>query len=708
MPAVVALSPLYQFFDDQGDPLVGGLLYTYQTDSTTPAMTWQDQLQVAANTNPIILDDRGECRLWLDPSLAYRLALHDATDVPIWSVDAVSGSVSGGNIQNPDDPAQGDALVAVKQPVSGAVSTTQHEVNFRQLWLADFGCMPDGQDATPGMIAALAAAQSLGGATLMAERGEYVFEAPFSFDGDDISIWGQGADATTFVIRHTGGYGIGMKRNASPALSRNLGLHRLRIDYDTSVGPDPSTTRLIEAEYVQGLIIRDVATSRGGVALALLGCSAATVDGFSWLATDGQAGAGRVGVLIGATTSTYTAGDVWGVGVAMRGLHLADTAVAAGTIGVRIECGEDISIGDDWSILRMTTAIAFLRSVAMTGVPTERVTISGAGRIVGDQFMRFAHAVAAEVVQSVTLSGATCEAITAGTATGIGATTNFQQIADLVIERCVFDGYQQIGLGSAPSNVPARIVSARIADNRIRAVPSVALAAYGLYAYAGIEDATIAGNVLICDGATNQGSAIWIAGSDSVAVAGNTLIGFQNDLIVDAASTRLSIDGNVSQCNAAAFTLSGTPSPTNRVQGRPIAFRAYRSTPAQTTTSTTAVKVLCQSERYDPFGTYDAALARWTPGVVGTVSIAANVNMANGTTAGNLYVWIYKNGAPLARGPQTTIGVSTAIGAAIAIEDSCTATDYYELFAGIDAAGTKSISFNQDGEMTFFSGHVIP
>ena len=53
-----------QFFDDNGNPLSGGLLYSYIAGSTTPVDTYTDATGGSTNTNPIVLDARGEADVW--------------------------------------------------------------------------------------------------------------------------------------------------------------------------------------------------------------------------------------------------------------------------------------------------------------------------------------------------------------------------------------------------------------------------------------------------------------------------------------------------------------------------------------------------------------------------------------------------------------------------------------------------------------------
>ena len=55
------LSPFvfWQLFDNNGDALNGGKLYTYEAGTSTPKATYTAQSGTVANTNPIILDASG-------------------------------------------------------------------------------------------------------------------------------------------------------------------------------------------------------------------------------------------------------------------------------------------------------------------------------------------------------------------------------------------------------------------------------------------------------------------------------------------------------------------------------------------------------------------------------------------------------------------------------------------------------------------------
>ena len=94
----VNLSPVgngFQFFTNNGEPLVGGKLDTYQAGSTTPLTTFTDSSGLIANTNPIILgtDGRPPDTIWLSEGFFYKFVLSDANDVQIQVYDNLYGII---------------------------------------------------------------------------------------------------------------------------------------------------------------------------------------------------------------------------------------------------------------------------------------------------------------------------------------------------------------------------------------------------------------------------------------------------------------------------------------------------------------------------------------------------------------------------------------------------------------------------------------
>lgn len=90
MPTTLIPNPVMQFFDANGNPLVGGKLFTYAAGTTTPQATFTDYNGATANTNPVIFNSRGEAAVWCGAN-RYYMVLKDSDDVEIWTADNVNG-----------------------------------------------------------------------------------------------------------------------------------------------------------------------------------------------------------------------------------------------------------------------------------------------------------------------------------------------------------------------------------------------------------------------------------------------------------------------------------------------------------------------------------------------------------------------------------------------------------------------------------------
>lgn len=95
----VNLSPVggaaAQFFDNSGNVLTGGKLYTYAAGTTTPAVTYTTNSGLTAHSNPIVLNAAGRVpdsgEIWLSDSVLYKFVLKDTNDVQIAVWDNISG-----------------------------------------------------------------------------------------------------------------------------------------------------------------------------------------------------------------------------------------------------------------------------------------------------------------------------------------------------------------------------------------------------------------------------------------------------------------------------------------------------------------------------------------------------------------------------------------------------------------------------------------
>jgi hypothetical protein len=91
----VSLSPYAgagaQFFDNNGNPLAGGLIYTYAAGTTTPAATYTSSTGGTANANPIVLDSAGRtpAQIWLTAGSSYKFVLQTSLGTLIKTDDNI-------------------------------------------------------------------------------------------------------------------------------------------------------------------------------------------------------------------------------------------------------------------------------------------------------------------------------------------------------------------------------------------------------------------------------------------------------------------------------------------------------------------------------------------------------------------------------------------------------------------------------------------
>jgi hypothetical protein len=87
----------WQFFDNNGVILSGGLIYTYAAGTTTPQATYTTSTGNTAHTNPIVLDSAGRVpggEIWLTMGLNYKFVLKTSAAVTIATFDNIYGSGS--------------------------------------------------------------------------------------------------------------------------------------------------------------------------------------------------------------------------------------------------------------------------------------------------------------------------------------------------------------------------------------------------------------------------------------------------------------------------------------------------------------------------------------------------------------------------------------------------------------------------------------
>lgn len=85
-----------QFFDSNGIPLAGGLIYTYTAGTTSNQTTYTSSSGSIANPNPIVLDAGGRVpnEIWLIAGDTYKFVVTSATSVTIGTYDNIPGANS--------------------------------------------------------------------------------------------------------------------------------------------------------------------------------------------------------------------------------------------------------------------------------------------------------------------------------------------------------------------------------------------------------------------------------------------------------------------------------------------------------------------------------------------------------------------------------------------------------------------------------------
>lgn len=149
-----------QFVSILGTPLVGGKVYFYQPGTETPKTTYQDSALTIPNTNPVVLDARGQAVIW--GSGTYRQVLVDAFGVQIW--DQIIQDISA-EIQTLSDElaaSSGSSLIGFVQAATGSVARTAQDKLREWYSVEDAGCVGDGSDETAKLVAAITYAATNG------------------------------------------------------------------------------------------------------------------------------------------------------------------------------------------------------------------------------------------------------------------------------------------------------------------------------------------------------------------------------------------------------------------------------------------------------------------------------------------------------------------------------------------------------------------
>lgn len=83
----VALEAFPAFYDNNGDPLSGGFVYTYAAGTLNPLPSYTDRGGAVPNSNPVVLSSSGRADIWLQTNVAYQIIVKDSAGNVIADVD---------------------------------------------------------------------------------------------------------------------------------------------------------------------------------------------------------------------------------------------------------------------------------------------------------------------------------------------------------------------------------------------------------------------------------------------------------------------------------------------------------------------------------------------------------------------------------------------------------------------------------------------
>lgn len=82
--------PDFTLFDDSGNIVSGGKLYTYLAGTTTAEPTYSDVGLTTPNANPVVMDSAGRATVFLSQSVSYKFVAKTAADVTLWTRDNIN------------------------------------------------------------------------------------------------------------------------------------------------------------------------------------------------------------------------------------------------------------------------------------------------------------------------------------------------------------------------------------------------------------------------------------------------------------------------------------------------------------------------------------------------------------------------------------------------------------------------------------------
>lgn len=284
----------WQFLDNNGVILSGGLLYIYLAGTTTPATTYTSISGVTPHANPIVLDSAGRVasEIWITEGTSCKFTLRTSTGVEIWTKDNIEGinDVSAATaaataaldaFEASLAAPSGSSLVGFTQTGATAVARTVQARLRDTVSAKDFGATGNGStDDTAALQAAIDYAIA-NGRDLYIPDGTYIVDQ-LVYDSTAYalmpSIYGSGRNQT--IIKKKAGSTVGALLTIGAFAATNF-IANVTIEGITFDGLNSSTTTygVICYSFVRSRIMNCIVKNcdfgvyfQGGIASWLVDC----------------------------------------------------------------------------------------------------------------------------------------------------------------------------------------------------------------------------------------------------------------------------------------------------------------------------------------------------------------------------------------------------------------------------------------------------
>lgn len=195
---IVAL-PVPTFVDSSGQPLEAGSVYIgtiNQNPETSPIAVYWDAALTQPAAQPIRTSGGMAMRNGTPSNLyaasAYSMTVRNKNGALVYTFPDSSSTTPASSLSDSSNLANGDALVAVKQPFTGAVATTVHEWISRRVDVKDFGAKGDGSTDDTAAIQAAINYVSTGAGIVDFPAGVYKITSTLTISSPGVMLRGQG------------------------------------------------------------------------------------------------------------------------------------------------------------------------------------------------------------------------------------------------------------------------------------------------------------------------------------------------------------------------------------------------------------------------------------------------------------------------------------------------------------------------------------